>query len=46
MMFFVFELRSAGRSQMPPESTVSGGSPLASLHAGMQALHPVQMVLS
>jgi hypothetical protein len=38
MMFFVLELRSVGMSHIPPESVVSEGNPLASLHAGMHAL--------
>src|SRR5208337_3394015 len=54
MMFLVFELRSAGMSQRPEASdvssstpaAVSGGKPLASLQAVIQARQPVQMVLS
>ena len=46
MMFLVFELRPVGMSHRPPDSEVSGGKPLASLQAVMQALQPVQMLLS
>src|SRR5271165_2581375 len=46
MMFLVFELRSRGMSQRPPDNAVSEGKPLASLHAVMQALQPVQRLLS
>ena len=38
MMFLVFAFRPVGMSQMPPDNRESAGKPLASLHAGMQAL--------
>ena len=45
-MFFVCALRSVGICQMPPESSVSGSSPFAAVHAATQALQPMQTVVS
>src|SRR5208282_3494468 len=46
MMFLACSLRSTGMSHRPPDALVSGVTSLASLHAVMHALQPMQRVAS
>src|ERR1019366_1509143 len=46
MMFLACSLRSSGMSHRPPDALVSGVTSLASLHATMHALQPMQRVAS